>query len=83
MAEAVPTQDQLPNGAIQGNNIRGSRGYIGPSPPSGTTHRYEFTLFALDQMLNLSAGAARADVIGAIQGHILAVGQTMGIYQRQ
>jgi Raf kinase inhibitor-like YbhB/YbcL family protein len=82
LAEAVPVQDQLPNGALQGNNIRGTRGYVGPAPPPGTTHRYELTLFALDQKLGLNAGAARADLSGAIQGHILAVGQTMGIYQR-
>ena len=82
LAEAVLVQDQLPNGALQGNNVRGTRGYIGPAPPAGTTHRYELTLFALDQKLSLNAGAVRADFIGAIQGHILAVGQTMGIYQR-
>lgn len=83
LPEAVPVQDKLDNGALQGNNVRNTRGYVGPSPPAGTTHRYEFTLFALDQMLNLNAGASRADIISAIQGHILAVGQTMGIYQRQ
>jgi len=82
LVEAIPAQDQLPNGALQGNNIRSTRGYVGPSPPAGTTHRYELTLFALDQKLGLNSGAARADLIGAIQGHILAVGQTMGIYQR-
>jgi Raf kinase inhibitor-like YbhB/YbcL family protein len=82
LTEAVPVQDQLPNGALQGNNIRGTRGYVGPAPPAGTTHRYELTLFALDQKLGLGAGASRADIIGAIQGHIIAVGQTMGIYQR-
>jgi Raf kinase inhibitor-like YbhB/YbcL family protein len=83
LTEAVPVQDQLPNGALQGNNVRNTRGYIGPAPPAGTTHRYEFTLFALDRMLSLNAGVSRADLINGIQGHILAVGQTMAIYQRQ
>ncbi len=83
ITEAVPVRDKLDNGSVQGNNVRNTRGYIGPSPPVGTTHRYEFTLFALDQVLSLGAGASRADLINAIQGHILAVGQTMGIYQRQ
>ena len=82
LPEAIPVQDQLPTGEIQGNNVRGARGWIGPSPPAGTMHRYEFTLFALDQTLSLKPGATRADFIGAIQGHILAVAQTMGIYQR-
>jgi Raf kinase inhibitor-like YbhB/YbcL family protein len=83
MAEGTPVQDRLANGALQGNNIRGTRGYVGPAPPAGTTHRYEFTLFALDQTLSLGPGAARADFIQAIQGHILGTGQTMGLYQRQ
>ena len=83
LAEAIPVQPQLSGGALQGNNIRGQPGYSGPCPPAGTTHRYEFTLFALDQSLNLKSGATRADLIPALQGHILAVAQLMGIYQRQ
>lgn len=83
LAEAVPVQDQLDSRALQGSNVRGGRGYIGPSPPVGTTHRYEFTLFALDQPLSLNAGASRAELVAAMQGHIVAVTQLMGIYQRQ
>lgn len=83
LPEAVPVSDQLPDGSIQGGNIRGARGYIGPSPPAGTTHRYEFTLFALDEKLTLNAGASRNETIAAMQGHILGVAQTMAIYRRQ
>lgn len=82
LPEAVPVADQLPDGSIQGANIRGARGYIGPSPPAGTTHRYEFTLFALDQKLNLNTGASRNETLNAMQGHILGVAQTMGTYRR-
>ncbi|MDO8715733.1 MAG: YbhB/YbcL family Raf kinase inhibitor-like protein [Dehalococcoidales bacterium] len=82
LPEAVPVSDQLPDGSIQGSNIRGARGYIGPSPPVGTTHRYQFTLFALDQKLTLNAGASRNETITAMQGHILGVAQTMAIYKR-
>jgi Raf kinase inhibitor-like YbhB/YbcL family protein len=82
LKEAVPNTGTLADGSVQGNNIRGNYGYTGPCPPAGTTHRYEFTLFALDQKLNLQPGAERADVITAMQGHIIAAAQTMGIFQR-
>ena len=82
LPEAVPVMDQLPDGSLQGSNILGAQGYIGPSPPVGTTHRYEFTLFALDQKLTLNAGASRNETIAAMQGHIIGVAQTMATYKR-
>jgi Raf kinase inhibitor-like YbhB/YbcL family protein len=81
LPEGVAVADQLPDGTLQGSNIIGSHGYIGPSPPVGTTHRYEFTLFALDQKLTLNAGASRNETIAAMQGHILGVAQTMAAYK--
>jgi Raf kinase inhibitor-like YbhB/YbcL family protein len=87
-ADGIPIQAQLPDGSIQGNT-GAANGYRGPSPPAGTTHRYEFTLFALDQAqlistngTTLNSTAIRADVISAMQGHILGVAQTFGKYQR-
>lgn len=82
LAEAIPGQGQLSNGALQGNNVRGQVGYTGPCPPAGTTHRYVFTLFALDQPLSLKAGATRTEFLAAIQGHIIALAPLMGTYQR-
>ncbi|MDE3090618.1 MAG: YbhB/YbcL family Raf kinase inhibitor-like protein [Chloroflexota bacterium] len=65
-----------------GKNGRGQTGYTGPCPPSGT-HRYFFTLYALDvASLGLSEGAARAEVERAMTGHILAKTQLMGRYSR-
>ena len=82
LPEAVPTQSQLPNGALQGKNDFGKIGYGGPCPPPGRPHRYCFTIYALDQPLDLKAGAAKKQVLDAIQGHILAQGQLTGTYQR-
>jgi Raf kinase inhibitor-like YbhB/YbcL family protein len=82
LSQGIPLQGDLSNGAKQGNNIRGGTGYTGPCPPAGTTHRYEFTLFALDKSLDLKPGISRADLISAIQGHIIAIAQTMGYYSR-
>lgn len=82
LPEAVPTQAQLPNGSLQGKNDFGKTGYGGPCPPSGRPHRYQFTLYTLDQPLDLKAGASKKSVIDAMQGHILAQGRLTGTYQR-
>jgi Raf kinase inhibitor-like YbhB/YbcL family protein len=80
--EGVPIQEQLESGALQGKNDFGKIGYRGPCPPSGGSHQYRFTIYALDQRLNLKAGASKKQVIDAMQGHILAQGQLTGTYQR-
>jgi len=82
LLEAVPTQAQLPSGALQGKNDFGRVGYGGPCPPPGRPHRYRFTLYALDQALDLKAGASKKQVLDAMPGHILGQGQLTGTYQR-
>jgi len=82
LPEAVPTQAQLPSGALQGKNDFGRVGYGGPCPPPGRPHRYCFTLYALDRVLDLKAGVSKKQVLDAMQGHILAQGQLIGTYQR-
>ncbi len=57
--------------------------YGGPCPPVGNPHRYFFTLYAVDvPSLGLPQGASRGAVEAAMQGHILAQAQWMGIYRR-
>ena len=82
LSEAVPAQAQLPDGSLQGKNDFGKIGYGGPCPPPGRPHRYRFTLYALAQPLDLTAGASKKQVIDAMQGHIIAQGQLIGTYQR-
>src|SRR6266705_7165499 len=67
-------------GAWQGLNSGKRTGYNGPCPPPGGPHRYFFKLYALDGKLNLKAGATKADVEKAMQGHVLAQGELMGRY---
>ncbi|MBI1914469.1 MAG: YbhB/YbcL family Raf kinase inhibitor-like protein [Planctomycetes bacterium] len=80
--EGVPAQETLPGGARQGKNDFGKIGYGGPAPPRGKPHRYFFRLYALDTMLDLSAGASKADLVKAIEGHVLAEAPLMGTYAR-
>jgi len=67
-----------------GTNDFGKPGYGGPCPPKGGPHRYFFKLHALDtHTLGLPAGVKRAELLKALQGHVLAEAQYMGRFQRR
>jgi hypothetical protein len=82
LPEGVATRGELSDGSRQGRNGFGGFGYGGPCPPGGSPHHYIFTLYALDTRLNLPAGATRAQVEEAMQGHTLARGELIGLYRR-
>jgi hypothetical protein len=65
----------------EGMNSARQPGYMGPCPPSGT-HRYFFKVYALDTELSLGIASKKKDVEKAMQGHILAKGELMGLYSR-
>lgn len=81
LTEGVPAEKELADGTLQGRNSWHQVRYGGPCPPGGT-HRYIFTLYALDIKLKLEAGAERREVVHAMQGHILAESKLMGTYSR-
>jgi Raf kinase inhibitor-like YbhB/YbcL family protein len=56
---------QLPLGAMQAQGSNGAAAY-NPPCPAGTAHSYRFTVYALDQILNLRAGAPLKDAWTAI-----------------
>jgi len=67
---------------LQGRNSFERLGYNGPCPPSGT-HRYFFKVYALDAELDLPAGSTtKADLLAAMEGHILDEGELMVTYCR-
>lgn len=66
----------------QGTNDFNRRNYGGPCPPSGT-HRYFFKVYALDAMLNLPDNTGKSQLLKAMEGHIVASGELMGLYQRK
>ncbi len=74
-------EKSIPKVAIEGTTSFGKSGYGGPCPPSGR-HRYFFTLYALDQELDLKAETKVEDLQTAMQGHILATSQLIGLYSR-
>ena len=83
LPEAQPKTDPLPNGGLQGRNSWGNIGYGGPCPPTGPAHRYQFSLYAVDAILPLQAGATKAQLLQVLGGHILEEALLQGTYQRQ
>lgn len=76
-----PTVEGL-GAAVQGENDFGRIGYDGPCPPPGKEHRYRFRVYALDTTLNLSPGATRDRVERAMEGHVVAEAEMVGVYGR-
>ena len=81
LPENIPPQKILETGAKQGTNDFRKIGYGGPCPPGGT-HRYYFKLYALDHVVALEPGATKAQLLQAMEEHILGQGQLMGKYKR-
>jgi len=84
-----PETTSIPQSGATGTSGATSAGgstYVGPCPPKEyepSEHRYFFKLFALDTMLDLPAGASKAEVLAAMQGHVLAEVELMGRYKRR
>ena len=73
--------DTSPDGIQQGKNIRGVNGYRPPCPPPGARpHHYVFELYALDAKLDLPAGSSRADLLNAMDGHVIGKATVVGIF---
>jgi len=83
-----PDTESIPEGSkigVHGANTRGNAEYSGPCPPpeyEPTTHRYIFTLYALDTMLDLPEGASKEEVESVMEGHTLETAELMGTYSR-
>ena len=71
----------IPQGALEGTNSARGTGYTGPCPPQGEEHTYRVRLFALDTVPALETGAAAKDLLGAMDGHVIAQGELTGTYQ--
>ena len=67
-------------GMVEGRNSRGSSAYFGPRPHGAKPHHYHFQLFALDTTLPLPSGTTRAQLLAAIDGHVLAKGEIVGLF---
>jgi Raf kinase inhibitor-like YbhB/YbcL family protein len=82
LPQGIPTQDTVPGGGTHGINDFRKTGYGGPCPPPGKPHRYFFRLYALDQPTQLKPRATKAEVLRAVEGHVLAQAELVGTYKR-
>jgi Raf kinase inhibitor-like YbhB/YbcL family protein len=85
LPEAIPaTPSPAPlGGGRQGLNSAEKVGYFGPMPPVGHgVHHYHFQVFALSEPTGLSSDPDRRQLIEAMSGHVLAVGDLVGTYER-
>jgi len=88
-----PGERRLPEGALSdateaaggivGRNSFLARGWLPPDPPTGHgSHDYVFQLFTLDELKDIGDAPGRSDVLGALQGHVIATGILTGTYSR-
>lgn len=86
-----PTVHRLPEGAASaglpagikvGKNDWGKETYGGPCPPKGR-HRYFHKVFALDTVLSFPGAPTKADVVSAMQGHVVAQAEVVGTYEKK
>jgi Raf kinase inhibitor-like YbhB/YbcL family protein len=83
MVAAGVKPDSSPDGIVQGKNVRNVNGFQPPCPPPGATpHHYIFELYALDAKLDLPAGSTRADLLKAMDGHVIGKATYVGLFGR-
>jgi Raf kinase inhibitor-like YbhB/YbcL family protein len=72
----------LPAGTLEGTNDWKRTGYGGPCPPIGE-HRYFHKLYALDMMLPDLGNPTKSALEKAMQGHILASAELVGVFHKK
>ncbi len=75
-------ENNVPSEAIEGITGFGRSGYGGPCPPSGI-HRYFFKLYALDTKFDLTPDTDKSGLEKAMESHILAKAELIGLYSRR
>ena len=81
-AVKVIGENSVPEGAVQGRNDFKKNSYGGPCPPT-RPHKYAVIVYALDRRLNLDPKSGKAELEKAMEGHIIAQGQLLGVYKRE
>jgi Raf kinase inhibitor-like YbhB/YbcL family protein len=85
LPEGVPKGEKLADGSMQ--TSASGPVYRGPgAPATGPQHHYTFEIYALDAKIDVPPGAdafeTRANVMKAVQGHILGKAVYVGLFRR-
>ena len=81
LPEGVATTPTLPDGTVQPNNTGGKPGFMGPGA-RGIYHHYTIELYALNTKLDLGADATRAQVLAAMDTHVIGKAVIEGRFHR-
>lgn len=82
LREGIQKEPLVLGTAKQGKNDANKIGYHGPMPPPGNVHRYFFKLYALNIVTDKPAGLTKAQVLKAMEGHIIGTAEMYGTYKR-
>lgn len=88
----IPAADVIPKAIPRGKTVPGlgnaAQGvaygyhrYAGPKPPRGKSHKYRFTVYALDCLLDPKPSSSKRKVLEAAKGHIIQMGEISGYYE--
>lgn len=80
---AVPAGERVASlgGAVQGRAY-GRHRYKGPKPPLNAVHAYTLTVYAVDRLIDVPPSGRRADVLRAIDGHVLQTATLSGRFRK-
>ncbi len=86
LPEGVAATPEQPDGTrqavSQGRNGGPAIGFRSPCPPPPLPHHYVFELFALDTKLDVPPSGTRADVMKAMDGHVIGHAVLVGLFNR-
>jgi Raf kinase inhibitor-like YbhB/YbcL family protein len=80
LPEGIAPDAGVGDGGLQGANVHDVNGYQAPCPRGVGPHYYAFDLYALDAKLKLPAGAARTELLKAMDDHIIGKSSYTGLF---
>ena len=73
------SEGQPPEAAFQWGNSAGQPAWFAPCPPAGETHRYQFTVYALNQQLEAADDAGATEVLSNLDAITIARSTVSGL----
>jgi len=80
----IPPGDKIEENSApgkEGKNGKMENKYAPFCPPTGT-HHYHFKVYALDAKLDLDNNTDKKALLKAMEGHVLASGELVGLYKK-
>lgn len=82
LKKGIERKEKLEDGTLQGINDFNKVGYSGPCPPQNQNHTYEFSVYALDTVLELGPRASYETLKNAMRKHVLTQAKWTGYYTK-